>query len=620
MAEFTVAVDTKFKSKGYFYPVKLFFEQDKILIQMPFNRPLINEIKAMDGARWHGNDDPNPRKVWSIKNSNRNFFQLMYLENKNPYATYDRELESIEFDRPLMQHQVEMVQHAITRRHCIYACEMGTGKTLAAIEAIERLGFKNGEVWYVGPKSGVRAVGRELNKWNCSVQPEMFTYEGLVKLMKNWAGHAAPKAVIFDESSKIKTPSSQRSQAALALAEGVRDDHGRDDSLILLMSGTPAPKSPEDWWHQCEVACPGFIREGNIYKFKTRLCLIEQVESIAGGSYPKIITWFDDENKCAVCGMYKDHPNHDPQVIITAKDNPYVHQYTKSVNEIEKLYARMNGLVLVKFKKDCLDLPDKVYEEITIKPSVEMVRSMNLIKTTSRRAIEALIKIRELSDGFIYSEKQGEAYPCPNHNDEFCTHCDGTGLIIPTEREVTYIDSEKDDLFLELLDDYEDVGRFIVWAGFTASIDKLVQVALTHKWAVLRVDGRGYHATTPEGLSLDADVFLDCMDLSNPNYKMLLERYPKVCFVGHPQAGGMALTLTGSPVELFYSNSFSGEARFQAEDRFHRAGMDANRSPKIIDIMYMPTDRLVLDNLRKKRRLQDLSMGELEEAIKKAGY
>jgi hypothetical protein len=86
--------------------------------------------------------------------------------------------------------------------------------------------------------------------------------------------------------------------------------------------------------------------------------------------------------------------------------------------------------------------------------------------------------------------------------------------------------------------------------------------------------------------------------------------------VGHPQAGGMALTLTSSPTELFYSNCFNGEARMQAEDRFHRMGMDTNRGATIKDLIHLPTDKLVLDNLKLKKKLQNISMGELENAFK----
>jgi SNF2 family DNA or RNA helicase len=105
------------------------------------------------------------------------------------------------------------------------------------------------------------------------------------------------------------------------------------------------------------------------------------------------------------------------------------------------------------------------------------------------------------------------------------------------------------------------------------------------------------------------------MDASHPKRAELEAKYPRLCFIGHPQAGGMALTLTASPTELFYSNSFNGEARMQAEDRFHRAGMDTNRGATIIDLICLPTDKLVLDNLKRKRKLQSVTLGEVTSAL-----
>jgi SNF2 family DNA or RNA helicase len=178
------------------------------------------------------------------------------------------------------------------------------------------------------------------------------------------------------------------------------------------------------------------------------------------------------------------------------------------------------------------------------------------------------------------------------------------------------VGSPKDQVFIDLLDEHEDVGRFIVWGGFTGTIDRLTEMAHQYGWATLRVDGRGFIAMSATNDPQSPGDFLDAMDLSNPRYKELLERYPKVCFVGHPQAGGMALTLTASPTEFFYSNSFNGEARMQSEDRFHRAGMDENRGATIIDCICLPTDQMVLTNLKQKKKLQNMSMGEMEEALK----
>jgi len=652
-------IQTKFKAGRYYIPVTLDYQGDRIYVYFPYNKTLLGEVKAMEGRKWHGFDKP-PKKCWSIANTARNAFQLAYLQGKNPYAIYDVEPEYVETTRPLYEHQKELVAHGLTTHYCIWACEMGTGKTLAAIELAEKAisDGQGGDVWYIGPRSGIKAVSREFVKWDAQFEPEMFTYEGLVKQIKNWIpGTKAPRVVIFDESSKIKTPTAQRSKAALWLANGVRNDW-QEDGFVVLMSGTPAPKSPADWWHQCEVACPGFLKEGHVNQFKKGLCLIEERESVQGATYPHLVTWLDDERKCLKCGEFEDHRNH--QVLLELipglpEPNPKYHNYQKSVNEVERLYRRMKGLVVVKFSKDCLDLPEIRYEEILVRPSAEILRTAKLIKKHSPRAVTALTLLRELSDGFQYYDEKIGLRVCDTCNgqgeymqkrlkdgrnssmmntadlteDDFieavdmCPHCHGSGELPVTKRSSKDVKSPKDDEFRRLLEEHEDIGRFIVWGGFTQTIDRLTRMANEEGWDVLQVDGRGYNVfradTTPFDDTNLVDTMLDAMDASHPKRTDLLKEFGKVCFVGHPQAGGMALTLTASPTELFYSNSFSGEARMQAEKRFHRAGMDQSRGVRVIDLIHLPTDKLILENLKQKRKLQDISMGELEEAFSHAG-
>lgn len=626
----------------YKVPLTLTYKGNRMFLKFKYNKKLIAEVKDMEGARYHGFDEVNPRKIWSVAVSPRNKFQLDFLQGKNPYAKYDADLIEFTPNRDiLMDHQITMTRHGITRNYCIFACEMGTGKTLSVIEVMEWVkkehGLEDCQAWYVGPKAGVFAVGRELEKWESQVKPDMYTYNALVSIMKRWRdGDPAPKVGIFDESSKIKTPTSQRSKAALHLANAIREEWG-DEGYVIEMSGTPAPKTPVDWWHQCEVACPGFLKEGNPNKFKKRMCIIEERESISGGVYPHIVSWLDDSNKCSVCGEIKSHENHS-----VMGD----HGFVASVNEVENLYKRMAGLVLVQFKKDCLDLPDKQYRIIKVRPTVEMLRAAKIIKARSERAIQVINLCRELSDGFQYTENKVGNDTCPNCNgsgtdvqpipvepvdvhgpntdikptdfkDETvrCELCAGSGKIPKYQRSTDTVSSPKDEIYIDMLDEHEDVGRFIVWGGFHATIDRLVIMARQQGWATLQVDGRGYIAMDAMGNPCDKDLFLDAMDGSHPRYKELLEAYPKLCFIGHPQAGGMALTLTASPTELFFSNSFNGEARMQAEDRFHRAGMDTNRGATVVDLICLPTDKLVLDNLKKKKKLQDLSMGEIQDAF-----
>jgi len=520
-----------------------------------------------------------------------------------------------------------------------------TGKTLAAIEIMEAIGVRGEEAWYIGPKSGVRAVDLELLKWQSGVMPRMMTYEQLTKEMKNWeSGRKAPRIVIFDESSKIKTPTAQRSQAAMALADGVRSDWGME-GYVILMSGTPAPKSPVDWFWQTEVAQPGFFKEGNIHKFRSRLAIVEERENmLTGGKYPHLIGWRDSENRCE-CGLMKDNEVHD---LMRGMDGTPVHPFKPGRNEVALLYERMRGLVLVKFKKDCLDLPEKQYRVVVIKPAPDLLQLAKHIKKVQSRAITVLTLLRELSDGFQYKEiETGEYMECPRchgkcvvnipvpreeidttaptkevNEAQFemkemqCDNCAGVGQVPTYTRSQDEVPCPKDDQLKEDLDAHEDVGRLIVWGGFTGTIDRIVKICQSEGWSVLRVDGRGYCALDEEGKPLDDRECLMAMDGSHPRRSEFLQKYPKLCFVGHPKAGGMALTLTASPTEIFFSNDFSGEGRLQAEDRFHRPGMDKNRGATIVDYIHLPTDQYVLDNLKKKKDLQKISMGELDEVFK----
>ena len=53
----------------------------------------------------------------------------------------------------------------------------------------------------------------------------------------------------------------------------------------------------------------------------------------------------------------------------------------------------------------------------------------------------------------------------------------------------------------------------------------------------------------------------------------------------------------------------------QAEDRGHRPGMDIDRGHTIKDIIHLPVDQLVIDNLQKKKKLQSMSMGQLADSF-----
>ncbi len=607
----------KLKAGRYRVPVTLIYDGDRIAVKFKYNKLLIAEIKAMEGSKYHGYDDPT-KKFWSIANSHRNAFQLAYLQGHDPYSRFDVEIIKHDYQRPLYEHQKEFSDFVLTVHQRIIAGEMGTGKTLAAIEIMERSGFPGTDWWYIAPKSGLKAVEREFRIWKSMVHPKMMTYEKLTKTMKEWTdGTKAPRGVFFDESARAKNPTAQRSQACKILADGIRDDYG-DDGYIVLMSGAPAPRSPADWWHQCEIACPGFLKEGSQMKFKKRLAIIVEKESErAGGVYPHLEAWRDDEKKCNICGKYSGDEIHKTDVESVMTDGEKHHVFKQSKNEVAFLYERMKGLTLVKFKKDCLDLPEKQYRLIELKPSQKIINIAKSILSTATTTISGITLLRELSDGFQYQKVEDGTEICKicvgggniidpldNSARVVCDGCGGKGTRKKFKRIAEQIECPKEEALRDLLDEMNDVGRIVVYAGFTGSVDRCVQICQACNWSTIRVDGRGWQNS--EGLEGDPlDIFQDQLD-----------KYPRVAFIGQPGAAGMGLTLTASPVIVYYSNDFNFESRIQSEDRIHRPGMDKNRGATIIDFIHLPTDTLVLDNLLKKRKLQAMTLGEMAAVLK----
>jgi len=615
-------------------PATLNFTDDGYIefIKSPFK--LKDDIKSMKGSKWLGYDEENPRKIWRVKDCLRNRIQLQFLMNQNPFEFFDREIKRHTYIRPLMSHQKDLSDGGLTYHYQIWGAEPGTGKSLAGIEVMEK---SDRPRWmWVAPKTGLMAIEREFKKWDLShfVEVETLTYEGLVKRMKNWQGQA-PHGVIFDESSRLKNPNAQRSQAAQALADGIRTDHGMEGYVILL-SGTPSPKTPLDWWSQGEIAYPGWLKEGHLSSFEKRLAFIVNKEGLSG-VYPHRIGWKDNEAKCNICGQIFEDGPHDAFSAATESDS---HTFQPSTNEVAYLYERLKGLVVIKTKKDCLELPDKIYRLVHCEPTPTTLRVAKALVDAAPNAITGLTKLRELSDGFQYQEKIVGKTICPVCKDgkvdiwvdpdddektfmmiDFmdpdyvatlkkvtwpCGTCGGSMEVDKVERITREVPCPKEPALVDLLEENEEIGRLVVFAGFTGSVDRVVGICMKQGWDVVRFDQGSASIWSKDGKQLAGDPL---------DYWADLENNLRVAFVAHPKSGGLALTLTQARMAVYWSNSYEAESRSQSEDRIHRISMDINKGAQIVDLIHLPSDLRVLELLKKNRRLELMTMGEVMEGV-----
>ena len=165
----------------------------------------------------------------------------------------------------------------------------------------------------------------------------------------------------------------------------------------------------------------------------------------------------------------------------------------------------------------------------------------------------------------------------------------------------------KDAALKMLLDENEETGRMVIFAGFTGSVDRIVKLCLKEKWDVVRCDQGDFQVFTHDGEGVGDD--------EEPLDYWANMDHPRVAFVANPESGGMSLTLVEARMAVYWSNSWKPEYRVQSEDRIHRKGMDENLGCTIVDLIHLPSDDRVLDVIRDNRKLELMTMGEVMEGV-----
>ena len=318
--------------------------------------------------------------------------------------------------------------------------------------------------------------------------------------------------LVVDESSRIKRPSAKRTKAITKF--------GKSAKYKRILTGTPITKGPEDAYSQFRFLDPQILGYDSFYSFRARYCIM-------GGF-----------------------------------ENRQIVSYTN----IDELTRNIEGHSFRVLKKDCLDLPPKIYQRYPVELSSkqkklyeqmkkDFVSELDNVKITAPEAITRLLRLQQIVCGWF-----------------------------PSDEIVKPIDDKNPRLeaLLEILSDID--AKVIIWARFKADI-RAIQRALGDLAVVYYGD-----------VSNDAREQAVTQFQDNPNIKY---------FIGQPQSGGIGLTLTAANYAVYYSNSFDLETRLQSEDRCHRIGTTNNVT--YIDIETPKTiDSKIIKALRKKKSLADV--------------
>jgi SNF2 family DNA or RNA helicase len=243
----------------------------------------------------------------------------------------------------------------------------------------------------------------------------------------------------------------------------------------------------------------------------------------------------------------------------------------RNLDKLQKLLEPHSFRVL---KRDCLDLPEKIYKVLPFELEPEQRRVYEKMAEENRIELDdrtelpvselaALVKLQQITSGFVN---------------------------LPGGQ-MKYV-SEDNPRLKALLDAVEDVdGKFVVWARF---IEEIYAVRDAMERAGVRaVTYFGETSTADREAAVDG-----------------FQQDPEIrCFIGNAQAAGIGLTLTAGETVFYFSNSFDLDHRLQSEDRCHRIGTRNN--VVYIDLVAEDTvDEKIARNLRRKKNTAAIVLGD----------
>jgi len=358
--------------------------------------------------------------------------------------------------------------------------------------------------------------------------------------------NATKAMLIIDESSRIKNPDAARTKSLMrlqALAPYRR-----------LATGTPITKAPMDVFAQME-----FLESGLLGTTSYRAFVAEYAD-LMSPSHPMMAKMAMRNPRAAHAQIVARNPDGTPR--------------WRNLDKLQRLLQPHTFRVL---KKDCLDLPEKIYQQVYFDLSPAQLKAYEMLRDDLRvevpengvmtvSALAALVKLQQVTSGFVLAS--------------------GT---------VTYVGKQNPRL-AALIDYAADVeGKIIVWARFKEELRAIAQAFADEGMKVVE-----YHGDVNDRMR---EIAVDTFQNGDADV-----------FVGQPQSGGIGLTLTAAETVIYYSNDFNLETRLQSEDRAHRIG--TRRNVVYVDLIASDTiDESIALALQRKSDLAATVLGDIRAII-----
>lgn len=476
--------------------------------------------------------------------------------------------------RTPFDHQEVMATVASLLDGTAYLCDMGTGKTRAAVEALSAKLRANtlDLVVVVCPKGVMGTWERECMNWSDVPLTERLTGrvtkrgERLEELRASIRGLGLANVVvvnydvlylleddltrlfkgkrvgfILDEGHRVRNPQAKVTKAAMRLATVA--------TWRLHMTGTLILQGAQDVWSQWYVVDLGVTFGANWVQFRGE---------------------FFDESE-------------------------YDHSIDPLDGALDEIGMRLRRRGLRYRKDDCLDLPPKMYQTIDITLTPQQQRAYREMEEWLLARLEEGGALPVLEGDWEYSEVEGgggvEDGPVSTAANQLAMILRLTQItsgFLPDETGTLhrFSPNPKLDALAELVSEQIGSQQIIVWARYREDVRAICE--RLHRYNPLTIDG-----STPQTKRDEAEL--------------LFQRGECRLLVANPAAGGVGLNLQAGSLAIYYSQGYSLEHRLQSEDRCHRSGSQIHEKVTYIDLIAQDTiDVIVRQALSDKKEVAEI--------------
>ncbi len=379
--------------------------------------------------------------------------------------------------------------------------EQGTGKTIPSLCRLLDL-FKSRDIknaLVVAPKSALGAWERDIELFNDTDQLLLRNNITLINYDRVWRNDFEKNqfdAIILDEAHCIKNRTSNRSKAVLKLSVSAK--------YRYILTGTPISNGQlENIWSLYTFLDP-YIERGRIYSNIFKDYMNEHAKGNYKGSYTEF------QKRYCILNRY-------------FQPSSYI-----NVNELQTIINEHSYRVK---KKDCLDLPEKLPDEIVNVELKEKTLYKKLLKESALLDYEILaenplvrmLKLRQISSGFLTDENKN----------------------------IINLKTEKTKVLQELIEGFEYEKKIVIFAEFKQSISDICEILAKMKLKYIVLDGEQKNKQIWREFQTDESI------------KIIVCQY---------QTAAAGIDLFASDTVIYYEPTLRSNTLEQSRDRIHRTG------------------------------------------------